>query len=250
MPPDAIELQTLDETRDKGQETTSSDAGKVTPIRATTPQPQEIPELDVPEAEPGVQACYDAVLATTRVYDRVKDRNVDALTSVSTTRSHPWSVLSGISMAELSVIAVISLPLYEPELRRFRHLVSPVNQIGHDLGVDDETFNSFARPNPHVPSYLFPQFSRGISRENWLLKQEFLDHYGLHWNSGGTPGDHSLKSIERQLNQLVRNPPPMCTAQPIGDDLVCLFARVTCRSADKYKYNWQGVIMGPVSRLD
>ena len=106
MPPDVVELEILPELRDEGQETTTPDARNTVPVTIATPQPQSIP---VPEADLGIQATFDAVLATTKVYDRVKNRDVDAMTSVSTTRPHPWSALPGASLAEISVIAVISL---------------------------------------------------------------------------------------------------------------------------------------------
>lgn len=78
----------------------------------------------------------DAVLEASRVYSRVRDREVDAMTLVLTTRSHAWSILSGISMAEISVMAVISLPLHLPELRRFRQLSSLHRPIGSAIGFD------------------------------------------------------------------------------------------------------------------
>ena len=39
-------------------------------------------------------------------------------------RSQAWSVLSGLSLVEMPVIAVVKLPLHEAELARFRHIAS------------------------------------------------------------------------------------------------------------------------------
>ncbi|KAK3174234.1 hypothetical protein OEA41_001478 [Lepraria neglecta] len=218
----------MDETRDEGQGTTTPDAGNITPVRAATPQPQEIPELDVPEADPRMQATYDVVLARTRVYNRVRDRDVDAITSVSTTRSRPWSVLSGVSMANISIIAVISLPLHEPEMRRFRQLMSPINHVGLDVEFDNRSDDDFAESNGLSPSYLLPRSTREFPREYPHLTEDFLRYYGLFWNSSGTPTAHSLRRINKELNRMAHDPPSMCNAQPIGDDLVCLFAQVPC----------------------
>jgi hypothetical protein len=80
---------------------------------------ESIPDTGLP-----VQVTFGVILSTTRVYDRVRDREVDDITSVLTTRSHALSVLSGRSQAEISVIAVIKLPRYEVELERFRRVTS------------------------------------------------------------------------------------------------------------------------------
>ncbi len=100
-------------------------AGDTPPTRA--PSPPSIAQTDesIPDADPSVQATFEVVLSTTRVYDRVKDREIDAMSRVSTNRSRAWSVLSGLSLAEVSAVAVIKLPLHVPELQRFWNLASP-----------------------------------------------------------------------------------------------------------------------------
>ncbi len=71
------------------------------------------------------QPAFEDVLFTTRVYARVQPREVDAASTILTTRSRAWSILSGISLSQVSVIAVIKLPLQECELRRFWALAGP-----------------------------------------------------------------------------------------------------------------------------
>lgn len=117
MPPDAIKPETSErvDQEDEHQETSGSDV----PAKATQDEKQQAFVTDPP-----VHVTFDIVLASTRVYNRVQDREVDAMSSVSTTRSHAWSVLSGVSLAQISLIAVISLPLHESELERFRRLTS------------------------------------------------------------------------------------------------------------------------------
>jgi hypothetical protein len=47
------------------------------------------------------------------------------MSSVSTTRSGAWSILSGLSLTEISIVSVIKLPLHELELIRFHRLATP-----------------------------------------------------------------------------------------------------------------------------
>ncbi|KAK3382735.1 hypothetical protein B0T24DRAFT_21788 [Lasiosphaeria ovina] len=65
------------------------------------------------------QANFDDILSESWVYNRNRDRETDAASTILTTRSRAWSILSGLSLAQISVIAVIKLPLNEMELKRF-----------------------------------------------------------------------------------------------------------------------------------
>ena len=225
LSPDAIELQTLDENRDKGQGIAISDAGNVPLVRVATPKPQEMPALDVPEADLGMQASHDARLATSRVYDCVRDRDMDANSSATSSGFHPWSVLSEVSMAIISVIAIISLPLHEPELKRFRQLVSPAAHDtdldpGAEVLPDDELLSepSGAGPSTQIRDRLLHTESH--------LTEEFRRHYGLFWDSDGAPTASSSKNVKRQLAIFDRDPPSGCSTGPIGDDLVCFLVQM------------------------
>jgi len=226
LPPDIIDFQTFDQTRDEGQGMITSNNEAMTPVRTGSPLPHEIPELDVPEVEPAMQPTLDVVLAATRVYSRVNDRDVDAMTSVSTTRSRAWSVLSGLSMAEISVIAVISLPLYEPELRRFRQLVWPHHPSESGIRFDDifeiEDFDALEVEDSATSDLNPPFTSRSGLKPPARFQhdtKEFRRTYGLVWNSGGLPRG-GVKKILKDLGDMSRNPPPLCSAGPIGDDMV------------------------------
>jgi hypothetical protein len=158
LPSDATQLDHLcNSPHSKAQELEDSHPGTVTPTQHRSPSldnlgnsPRSLPgepqALEDPELRsttssrsrsPGVrdndnnaileatlpiQETFDDILSASRVYDRVKDREIDAITSVSTTRSHAWSVFTGMSLAETSVIPVIELPLYEAELKMFRRI--------------------------------------------------------------------------------------------------------------------------------
>ena len=79
----------------------------------------------VPDADVTVQVTIVEVLAISKVYQRVHLLEVDAVSHISTTRSHGWSALSGISSSQVSMIGVICLPLTATELVRFRDLIRP-----------------------------------------------------------------------------------------------------------------------------
>ena len=194
-PQNIFEHRSLSNIQSTEQYTNSSDSQLVLPLPAGVPRRHHLSELDVTLPKPELRTDYDIVLASTKVYNRVKDRDVDAITTNFTDRSHAWSLLSGISMAENSVIAVISLPLYEPELRQLRQLSTP---------IDLSTFDMLSK-YPH-------------------LTEDFLRSYGMWWDDEGPPPSPSnIQRIKKEMERLSRNPPPMCAAAPMGDDLVrCL----------------------------
>ncbi|KAL8670144.1 MAG: hypothetical protein Q9168_005309 [Polycauliona sp. 1 TL-2023] len=131
MPPNIIEPGIPDEINDETHSMAVSDPGNVDTAGDLAPLAQKVSCSDVPEPDPRLQATFEIVLATSRVYHRVRDRDVDDRSSIATDRSHAWSVLSATSLAELSIVAVVSLPLDEQELRRLRRVgsVSPDDDL-------------------------------------------------------------------------------------------------------------------------
>lgn len=76
-------------------------------------------QANVPDLDTAKQESFNEIIASCRVYRRVKGFEIDAMSTVSSTRSHGWSVLSGVTSARLTTIGVICLPLYQSELEQF-----------------------------------------------------------------------------------------------------------------------------------
>jgi len=67
-------------------------------------------------SESAFQHSFEMDLNTTRVYTRTRLYKSDESFTTSVVRSHVWSILSGLSLSEVSNISVIALPLYPNEL--------------------------------------------------------------------------------------------------------------------------------------
>ena len=77
------------------------------------------PQSDVPEIDTTIPESFNEIIALSRVYKRVQGLEIDAMSTTLSTRSHGWSVLSGMTSARLTTIGVICLPLHTSELERF-----------------------------------------------------------------------------------------------------------------------------------
>ncbi len=140
---------------------------------------------------------FNEVLSASRVYNRVQSREIDAVSTILTARSRAWSILSGISLAQVSVIAVVKLPLYEPELKRFWSLASSGEILV--LGTTPASTSNDAGSRP------FPPAEPTNSNER-------------------TPQPthtYPFKRLKKELDMLNREPHEYCAAGPIDEDMVC-----------------------------
>lgn len=150
----------------------------------------EVADLDIT-----AHMTFNEVLALSRVYKRVQGFELDAVSMMSSTRSHGWSALSGISSARVSTIAVICLPLHEPELRRFLALQSLPLYADHNEPCETMTPVPTALQKP--PRSIFTS-----TRAGFVL------------NSGATA------RLRAELRNIAQDPPPYINTGPIDDDLV------------------------------
>ncbi|KAF4455712.1 RhoGAP domain-containing protein [Fusarium austroafricanum] len=66
--------------------------------------------------------AFEEILLASWVYRRNQDGPVDGVSTINTTRSRAWSILSGITLSMVSTISVIKLPLTQSEIERFTSL--------------------------------------------------------------------------------------------------------------------------------
>ena len=210
LPADATELENLGDQNAESAESCrglgSSDSRPKTPAHGAPPIQDTGSDyhgnsnLEAPQQGLSAKDPFDLVLASTRVYSRVEDREIDAMSSVLTTRSRAWSILSGLSLTKISIVSVIKLPLHELELIRFNRLASP-------------SLTGFRRSDDNNDVSL-------LTEDHHTL--EFKARYGLIPRAMGPMGAGSLKRLSKELAAIRRDPLSSVSLGPIHeDDMVC-----------------------------
>jgi hypothetical protein len=78
------------------------------------------------------EVSFENDLKLSRVYSRTQLYETDVSFISSVVRSHAWSVYSGLSLAEISVISAIALPVYSHDiLNSHRYKFGNTVQAGH-----------------------------------------------------------------------------------------------------------------------
>ena len=175
-------------------------SGDATPRQAPS-SPKLQPEPNSQSAIDGLGESFEIVLLSTRVYDRVKHRESDATSTIQTSRSHAWSIVSGISLSQISIIAVIKLPLHEAELKRFMNLAT-------------------ADPGP-AASEVDAKTESISSTPEEVQKLSILDQrkeFFKRWSD--TAKSAAGRRICKELWDMELDPPTSCVASPTDDNLV------------------------------
>ena len=211
LSPDDIELRELTLSEPSADQDLNSEEGQSS--RPPTPLDSPRDGGEIPDADNRTRQVFDEILSGSRVYTRVQHLEMDATSTILTTRSRAWSVLSGISLAQISTVAVIKLPLHEPELRRFWNLASP-SAMSSAMTITEQ---AATRMNPDVQMVPDPEFPH-------LNDEEWLRNFGLIKQTPTGHGGSPLKRINKELADLGRDPPSSVSAAPRstehGDDLV------------------------------
>lgn len=165
------------------------------------------PSIEIPPSRPVttpgmLPRRFEVILSTTRVYNRVRHRGIDDATSITSFRSRGWSVLTGVSLARVSAISVINLPLSDAEVRRFLDLA-----------------NSKPKKKTRPPPSDIRLDPRRIPRK--------LDPPALHSTpkivqdeAASSRVDSGQLRVIRELDGLINNPPKSVFAQEVTDDIV------------------------------
>jgi hypothetical protein len=209
-----LEIPTgADTSLDSSQESNES-SDKHYPINEIPPLTISSSSIDptiesTPEPKSPAENDFEVVLSTTRVYSRVEGREIDAVSTVSTQRSRAWSVLSGISLTKISIIAVVKLPLYDSELSRFWNLASPSAMDTTTTLVESNTSIDLTEIQEEPSSS--PKRAIGQS-------------IGATATADSKPrfGGGVLGRLRKELWDIDHDPPSSCAAGPMGDNLVFL----------------------------
>jgi hypothetical protein len=92
-----------------------------------------------------VELSYEDDLKLSRVYSRTQLYESDVSFTSSAVRTHAWSVYSGLSLAEASVISAIALPLYSHDIS---------NSQWYKFGEASQTDRQRTIPIRNAPSTL------------------------------------------------------------------------------------------------
>jgi hypothetical protein len=96
-----------------------------------------------------IRFTFENELESSRVYQRTKAYEQDVSFTSSAIRTHAWSIFTGMSLAEISIVSAIAMPLFPHEIS---------NSQWHHFGISQNTEpplslypESSPTPNPTVP---------------------------------------------------------------------------------------------------
>lgn len=126
------------------------------------------------DSEFQLSRAFEVVMFRTWVYRRNEREIVDGVSTINTTRSRAWSILSGITLSKISTLSVVNLPLTQPEVERFTSLASrslelrkpapPTRPSRTDIAIDPrlvKELEAFPKRSPAFCEIIPP-------RGNWV----------------------------------------------------------------------------------
>lgn len=131
-------------------------------------------------------------------------------------------MFSGLSLAEISIIAAVQLPLHKAELQRFRQIASPSPSWNDSDCLRGVHFDGL----DYYDLWESDEDAK-ILRSTGRLSDAFQRHYGLM--SRPYDGKPSLVMLKKELSDLEGCPPQSITAEPMDDALVCVSLKLSVR---------------------
>lgn len=208
---------------DKDRKTEKADAGDATPTRSGSPVHGASGDDGVAETKSSVQENYDVVLAATRIYARVEHREADAISSIFSDRSHAWSALSGLSLAQVSTVSVIQLPLYQSELERFQRLASP-SATGPLSALSDPSVAQRGSQGTYS-ALVIGRRSRVIQRDS-TRSDGWLRQFGIVPEPNRTRGCPYIRLYKEWID-ITSDPSGTFLAKPISNNMVYSIASLS-----------------------
>ena len=98
----------LNQTNDAADDDADDDADTIKPSRTS----ENLWPLNTDSPILSVTHSFDTDLAQTRVYQMARAAECDVSFRSSNIRSHAWSIISEISLANISLLSVLALPIY------------------------------------------------------------------------------------------------------------------------------------------
>jgi hypothetical protein len=109
--------------------------------------------------------AFENELESSRVYNRTRIYDSDVSFTTSAVRTHAWSVFSGISLAQISIISAIALPLYSHEISNSECYVfgemnlpnthradsaqlTTIQEDEDEVHIDEKTYSSSMKKRP------------------------------------------------------------------------------------------------------
>jgi hypothetical protein len=154
-----------------------------------------------------VRFTFEDELRASRVYRRTQPYSSDASFTTSSVRTHAWSIFSGFSLADISAVSAIALPLYSHEISN--------NQWYKFEGYSQA--DQHATPVQEAP--LIPSKKRYTGNESTDPENQTPATRAILPRQSFSPISAAVeKRIFKEHKHV--DPPAHCFPGPISDDLV------------------------------
>jgi hypothetical protein len=171
---------------------------------------------------------FENDLETSRVYNRTQIYEPDVSFTSSAVRTHAWSIFSGLSLAEVSIISAVALPLYSHEIS---------NSQWYNFGESGQAGPQRGTPVKEAPSILSTarytvNESAGAENTSCIMprtRSNCLDTNNMSRSSLNAQLGPSLPHPEpvAQENEAVNGSWPQKTLLTCGKETISMYSYLT-----------------------